>query len=810
LYATYSASPVYVAVTFDDSPSGEIAVSPVPLENIEGTVQTVPSGGQLELIPGVYSLLAYPPGGFDFTGWNASAGAKISSYFLPLSYLLVTGSVPSATITATFVRAALSDQVAIAAFDPANSTFGGGSVSLGNFLTTHSKANSGSIVVGTYSLVAKAATGYRFGGWYYTPSSLMINFSSSTNVTLENGTLNAPKSIGLIFAIFNPIPVSVTFAATGGPGGAVVQGIGYVGSGDSLDLTPGENYTVSAAPGEGFGFVLWGPPHSTTIWNRDPGIWTELLVVNTTGTVDISYASGLPESLTFHISPVGAGQILFNGDNTYTDGQTNSSVAGGETYLDGAVPAPGFTFSSWTGSGGVTVGVASKSNSTVTVSGSGDLNATFVPTTFPITLITNTLQTVDFVVDGTDYSDGSTIPLAPTTYTVSVSPATGTEFDAWNSTPGAAIETPFSNSTTITVSGPATVTALVSPFAALQPMASPSPVDVGISVNFQGTTSAGTSEIFSALWSGLPPGCQGNAVLSAFACAPTTPGTYVMAVTFTDPWGEPATSSPVTLVVNPLPAITGASISPSTIDVGVSTTLMAAETGGTGPFTWSYEGLPSGCTSTNQDTLTCSPSAAGSYNLTVTVTDSFGEIAQGLVKLVVNPLPSLRASVSQPTAAFGKTVTFTVNLTGGTGPFKLSYAGLPPGCLSANFTSLSCVPSKAGTYQVNVSATDAFGKVASQVVTLVVKPAPPSIWGLSTTWIAIGLVLLVVIAIVVFAVLRRRPKKPTIVAVPSTAPPTSAPPRPAPKARPRPPPPRPAAPEWSEEPPPPNEWQEGK
>ena len=364
-----------------------------------------------------------------------------------------------------------------------------------------------------------------------------------------------------------------------------------------------------------------------------------------------------------------------------------------------------------------------------------------------------------------------------------------------------AVAAPDVNSTTFTVSGPATLTALIAPFTVAAPSISPAPVDVGVSVDFQATAPGGGSFAgYTTEWNDLPAGCTTDATVDSFSCSPTVAGRYFVAVTLTDSWGEPATSPVSFLRVDPLPTLTGPTSSYAAVDIGVATNLSAVVNGGTHPFSWNYTNLPNGCATVDADELTCSPTQVGTFNVTVTVTDRFGNTATGIVEFKVNPLPSLTATSSTTTPTVGDQFTITSTVMGGTGPFTYSYAGLPAGCSTASTASFSCVPTGAGTYHVNVTAADMFGKSASQVLTLVVgKPTSP-LFGLETVEIAIGLLVLVVIAVAVFVALRRRPKKPAA-AVPPVA---VLPPLPKifyPPAR-------PPLPEWSEEPPPPNDWQE--
>ncbi|MCI4347333.1 MAG: hypothetical protein L3J97_01775 [Thermoplasmata archaeon] len=810
LFATFSTSgppPLLVSTTFRDSPRGEVAVTPGWLGAPLGLTTTVPSNSILDLAPGIYSILSYPSQGSLFIGWSSSGpGLLIAAPSLPFTWLVVTDLQASASVTADNSPSAHFDRISLSAFDSANSTFRGGTVSLGGFLTTSSRASSGWIAVGTYSLSATPAPGYLFGGWQYTWSSIMTNFSRSTNITLENGTLNLSALSGIVLAIFNPIPVSVVFTAAGGGGGVVVPGFGFLGSGSTLQLTPGQNYSISAAPNGGQYFVSWSSSDNTAIWNRASGSWAELLVANRTGSVIVNYSPGGSSALTFRVTPLGAGQIAFNGRNSYSNGSTNSSVVGGETYLVGAAAVPGFMFSRWSVTGSVTVGAPTSGNTTVTVSGRGNLTVWLVPTTFAVTFLANAPLRVILHLDLSGVFVDSTVRVSPGVHAVSVAAPASSTFDRWQSTGGLTLGNAASNSTTVTVSGAGTLTALITPFVVAVSAVKPAIADVGVLVSFK--SAASTAGTYTVQWRGLPPGCPAGTTVTV-VCAPSSAGRYTPSVSYVDLWGEPSTSAPANLQVNPLPTITSTSLSFATIDAGVPTNLSSVESGGTGPFTWAYGGLPGGCATANQSYIVCSPSAMGTYNLTVTVTDAFGKSAAGTLHLLVNPLPSLQVSISPTSIILGTPITISATVSGGTGPISFNFSGLPPGCPSTTFASFTCSPTKAGTYPVNADAKDAFGKWANQsVILLVTEPqTTTTIPRVSATNLGLGLGALLVIPLAAFLALRRRPPKAKIVATPRTQPATAvAPSRAAQPPSTEPP---PSIPEWSESAPP-QEWHEGE
>jgi hypothetical protein len=66
------------------------------------------------------------------------------------------------------------------------------------------------------------------------------------------------------------------------------------------------------------------------------------------------------------------------------------------------------------------------------------------------------------------------------------------------------------------------------------------------------------------------------------------------------------------------------SISPGQLQQGGSISVTTSVSGGTPPYSYSYTGLPSGCSSQDQPLFSCTPSSTGSFSVQVTVTDSHG------------------------------------------------------------------------------------------------------------------------------------------------------------------------------------------
>ena len=115
-------------------------------------------------------------------------------------------------------------------------------------------------------------------------------------------------------------------------------------------------------------------------------------------------------------------------------------------------------------------------------------------------------------------------------------------------------------------------------------------------------------------------------------------------------------------VSNPL-QISAFAATPSSIPVSSTTYLNVTATGGTSPLYFAYSGLPSGCSSANTAALTCVPTAAGRFNVTVTVTDAGGASATRNTSLVVisspTALQSLALTASTPSIMVGTSANLT-------------------------------------------------------------------------------------------------------------------------------------------------------
>ncbi len=223
--------------------------------------------------------------------------------------------------------------------------------------------------------------------------------------------------------------------------------------------------------------------------------------------------------------------------------------------------------------------------------------------------------------------------------------------------------------------------------------------------------------MFSYSYSGLPSGCISENTPN-LSCTPLLSGTYYVTVALSDQNGFSVTSNQIPIVVNPAPT-SNLSVSPAVTDVDQQVTLTISAAQGTGHFSYSFQGLPLGCFTSNSTQIYCIPLIIGSYTIVTTTTDSVGGMTSSTANLKVNADPTIVSFISLPqSATVNLETTIRVSVNGGTEPFAYEYSGLPPGCNSADSPTITCTPATTGTYIVQVTVTDQSGKTITSLMGL--------------------------------------------------------------------------------------------
>ena len=142
---------------------------------------------------------------------------------------------------------------------------------------------------------------------------------------------------------------------------------------------------------------------------------------------------------------------------------------------------------------------------------------------------------------------------------------------------------------------------------------------------------------YSYSWSSLPRDCSvANSTVES--CRFAIPGEFTLLSGVSDTMGY-ALYRNVTVHVVGDPSLSAASASVQG-SLGASLELSTTLEGGIGPFTVSWQGLPSGCLSINATDLRCVPTATGTFTVTELSTDSTGFRSVLLLSVTVVNAPA--------------------------------------------------------------------------------------------------------------------------------------------------------------------------
>ena len=224
-------------------------------------------------------------------------------------------------------------------------------------------------------------------------------------------------------------------------------------------------------------------------------------------------------------------------------------------------------------------------------------------------------------------------------------------------------------------------------------------------------------------WSLLSGALPGGLTLSAGGAISGTAGaagTFPFTVKVTDSAAFIATKQ-LSVTIAAVLSITSAAALPSaSINVAYSQNVSAS--GGTPPYSWALSGgaLPGGLTLSSGGAITGTPSATGTFQFTLTVTDSVSATASQQFTLIVSGGLTI-STAALPGGKVGASYSQTLTAAGGVSPytFSVSAGTLPPG-ITLNGAVLGGTPTKTGSYPFTIQVTDSTQATASAQFTIVI------------------------------------------------------------------------------------------
>jgi PKD repeat protein len=279
----------------------------------------------------------------------------------------------------------------------------------------------------------------------------------------------------------------------------------------------------------------------------------------------------------------------------------------------------------------------------------------------------------------------------------------------------------YSVGLTVTDSGARTATATaitisVSPALSVGDSASATGGDAPLAVNFTSAPSGGLAP-YAYVWT-FGDGTSATAQNPSHTY--TSAGSYSVSLTVTDANGVKATANALTITVQGALSAT-AGVSTLAGDAPLAVNFTGTSAGGTAPFSYAWTfGDATGSSSQNPSHVY---SVAGTYNVTLRVTDAAGVAAlANTLTITANPLPAASAAADRSQGDAPLIVGFTGTVTGGTAPFSFAWS------FGDGATSTAQSPghtyTAAGTYSANLTLTDALGNsVSATALSISVSPA---------------------------------------------------------------------------------------
>ena len=257
------------------------------------------------------------------------------------------------------------------------------------------------------------------------------------------------------------------------------------------------------------------------------------------------------------------------------------------------------------------------------------------------------------------------------------------------------------------------------------------PAVTGESYSTELVATGGTAP-FTWTATGLPDGVtlSSSGLLSGTT---TTRGTYDVHFKITDANGLTAETD-TTIVVKPVVGIDFDTLPTAVSGDDYDTSLIG--TGGTEPYTWSAEDLPTGFSLTTDGHLSGVTTEVGEHQVKLTITDANSKTAEKTVSLTVIEAVAI-TTTSLPAGEVGNAYSTTLTASGGVAPYSWSATGLPDGLELSTGGALTGTPTTSGTFDaVQITVTDDNGDSASRSFTIEIA----AVLSITTTTLPAGVV----------------------------------------------------------------------
>lgn len=410
--------------------------------------------GDTTVVPaGTYNIEAVPCANFSpGNGWGylwgtgGGAGLTVASPNGPSTTVTISGN---GTLQALFTS-----------FNEYGLSFSTGPTSCGTiyvagFGFTNGQSMNGALSPGIYNISAVPCGGYTFSQWTYSGSVAVTNpGDSSTTMNYTGGSI-----LGALFFAGSSFD-TVTFSVNPATCGSILFDGGSYTNGQSVKVSVGGTFPISANPCNTYHFVAWSGTPSLSIASTTAASTT--VTVNSNGQLNVSYAYATPHyTVTFYTGPTTCGSITVNATKpttaTFTNGQSSTFVPGVRYNLT-ANPC-GNTFSYWNvGGGAALVSGPGVDPNNFSVTDNGYIVATFNTTTsYRVVFHTGPVGCGYIDFNGAVYTDDQSARFSPGSYTISATPCANYLFNTWEYLAGSGISV---SNPTATVSSFSNITAL--------------------------------------------------------------------------------------------------------------------------------------------------------------------------------------------------------------------------------------------------------------------------------------------------------------------------------------------------------------